>query len=186
MKFTIKRKQDADALFTKGRSKARILTTQAKGYSGKKINLKKFYFKINEKMKMLKRTRMPRTPHNTTQYLTSNFSENRNSSIFNVISDYTKHAITDLLLDEVLSVDDLCVTGGSMKGIINTNILELFPIRNPDDETNSSTELLETNDSDITYHQIQEFNKGKSVEILENMEINIQKENVNSNVWKFK
>jgi hypothetical protein len=75
---------------------------------------------------------IPSTPHNTSQYLTSNFSEGRTEKIMNVLSEYNAYILQDannLLLD-TLTIDDLCVTGGTMKGIINSKYLESLNISN--------------------------------------------------------
>lgn len=70
---------------------------------------------------------MPKTPHNTTQYLTSNHYMARHESVMNCLTDYHHYlhsGFTPFILDEIYSVDDICLTGGSMKGIVNSNNLD--------------------------------------------------------------
>jgi hypothetical protein len=85
---------------------------------------------------------IPSTPHNTSQYLISNFSKGRKEQVINLVNEYTKHMGADLytmMLDEIINVDDICVSGGSMKGIINSNI-EMLPFDAEENAGNYSTQ----------------------------------------------
>ena len=65
--------------------------------------------------------RMPSTPHNTSQYLISNFAKCRKENVFNLISKYTNYLqpqIHTMMIDDVITVEDICVSGGSMREII--------------------------------------------------------------------
>jgi hypothetical protein len=61
----------------------------------------------------------PNTPHNTTQYLTSNFSQGRNEKSSAVVSEFNPYMndMKEEMLDDYLNhTDDYCIPGGSMKG----------------------------------------------------------------------
>ena len=65
--------------------------------------------------------RMPSTPHNTSQYLISNFAKCIKENVFNLISKYTNYLqpqIHTMMIDDVITVEDICVSGGSMREII--------------------------------------------------------------------
>lgn len=61
----------------------------------------------------------PNTPHNTTQYLTSNFSQGRNEKSSSIVSEFNPY-IDDMkeeMPDDYLNqTDDYCIPGGSMRG----------------------------------------------------------------------
>jgi hypothetical protein len=64
---------------------------------------------------------MPSTPHNTSQYLIHNFTKSRKENVFNLISNYTNYLepdIEDMITEDVMTIEDLCVSGGSMMDII--------------------------------------------------------------------
>ena len=59
----------------------------------------------------------PETPHNTTQYLSSNFSQGRNENVPTVVSEFTPAYIDEETPNNwEESGDDYCVPGGSMRG----------------------------------------------------------------------
>ncbi len=58
----------------------------------------------------------PETPHNTTQYLSSNFSQGRNENVPTVVSCFTPTYNEEISNDWEESGDDYCVPGGSMRG----------------------------------------------------------------------
>jgi hypothetical protein len=59
------------------------------------------------------------TPHNTTQYLTANHCRGISDYPINIsYSMFTDEEFKKLISNDSLSVDDLCVSGGSMKGVI--------------------------------------------------------------------
>jgi len=69
----------------------------------------------------LNKVSKPDTPHNTTQYLSSNFSQGRNEKVSTIVSEFTP--IYDDLQGEmpddyINQTDDYCVPGGSMRGKI--------------------------------------------------------------------
>lgn len=69
--------------------------------------------------KGLHNLKKPNTPHNTSQYLTSNFSQGRNEKVSAYISEFTpelEHISEDLPDDYMNQTDDYCIPGGSMKG----------------------------------------------------------------------
>lgn len=58
----------------------------------------------------------PWTPHNTTQYLTSNYSQGRNEKSYSpLISSLDFN--DDMIVDYLNEGDDYCIPGGSNKGI---------------------------------------------------------------------
>ena len=92
---------------------------------------------------------IPSTPHNTSQYLISNFVRARKDNVMNLISNYTNYLEKDIysmLTDEILTVDDICVSGGSMKGLIN---LENEYVNLTQTETEIET-VTETEDNTLT------------------------------------
>jgi len=69
---------------------------------------------------------MPLTPHNTSQYLISNFAIGRAEIKMNLISSYTsylKEDISNMMTEGILTVEDFCISGGSMKGLLNGEIM---------------------------------------------------------------
>jgi len=83
----------------------------------------------------------PPTPHNTSQYLTSNFSGDKNDQI--IMIDYsTKYLQSDMDIDiypQNFDEENICITGGSMKGIINFNFLDSFDKNEIDSDSNNMT-----------------------------------------------
>lgn len=84
---------------------------------------------FEEKCKRIKKSHMreilpkvrPMTPHNTSQYLIHNFSKSRKDNVFNLISNYTNYLepdIKDMIKQDLMTTEDLCVSGGSMMEII--------------------------------------------------------------------
>lgn len=67
--------------------------------------------------KNLHKVKKPSTPHNTTQYLTANFSMGRNEKPV-IISDFSP--VLDELMNEedFFGAEDFCIPGGSMKAKI--------------------------------------------------------------------
>lgn len=63
----------------------------------------------------------PPTPHNTSQYLTYNYSQSRNEN-FGISEFQPVIEIDDSPLDYLNSEDDYCITGGSMRGKILINL----------------------------------------------------------------
>jgi hypothetical protein len=64
----------------------------------------------------------PMTPHNTSQYLINNFTKSRKDNVFNLISKYTNYLepdIEDMIKEDLMTTEDLCVSGGSMMEIIS-------------------------------------------------------------------
>lgn len=110
---------------------------------------------------------IPSTPHNTTQFLTSNYLKERTNSINCLISEFNSYAIDEFILDDA-SVDDLCVTGGTMKGIINSEYLEALL-----DETNYSTnENSRTNSFELSdeFNSLTSFNENFQINIENNID----------------
>lgn len=71
--------------------------------------------------KSLKKIIKPATPHNTSQFLSTNFCIGRNDKIPNsaLISDpyaYTYNTGEDITSDGIDDTDDYCIPGGSMTG----------------------------------------------------------------------
>jgi hypothetical protein len=87
---------------------------------------------------------MPSTPHNTGQYLISNYSQVRHEKNYNYSSDYLKKDIYENLI-EYATMDDLCVTGGSMKGIINSHLF-----RRDSDDFSTSLSITNTYNTHLT------------------------------------
>jgi hypothetical protein len=58
----------------------------------------------------------PNTPHNTTQYLTHNYSQGRNEKV--IIPEVGQDDMNDedMLVDYMNETDDYCIPGGSMIG----------------------------------------------------------------------
>lgn len=79
--------------------------------------------------KIMKNLLVPTTPHNTSQYLITNFCQGRNEKVVNLFFG-TRNCLEDELCleeeDELLTIDDLCITGGSMKSIINSQYIAKF------------------------------------------------------------
>lgn len=74
---------------------------------------------------------VPSTPHNTGQYLISNFTRGRKEGVVNILNEYTMYLQKDIysmMLEDILSVDDICISGGSMKGVIDNKLTELAEI----------------------------------------------------------
>jgi hypothetical protein len=62
------------------------------------------------------------TPHNTTQYLTANHCRGTSDYPINISYNmFTDEEFKKLIANDIITIDDLCITGGSMKGIIATN-----------------------------------------------------------------
>ena len=87
---------------------------------------------------------MPTTPHNTGQYLISNFAQVRHEKLLDLNSDYLQKDIYENMI-EYAAIDDLCVTGGSMKGIINSHLF-----RRDSDEFSTSLSITKTNNTYVT------------------------------------
>lgn len=69
---------------------------------------------------------MPLAPHNTSQYLISNFSIGRTDIKMNLIGSYTnylKEDISNMMTEGILTVEDFCISGGTMKGLLNGEVL---------------------------------------------------------------
>jgi hypothetical protein len=104
---------------------------------------------------------MPSTPHNTSQYLISNFKKTRQDMDIAMRiqqsewSEYCEDGLAKLKLDELFHSDDLCVTGGTMKGIINSQYRELFRIEPDEDQCMMQT----TEAEDETYEDVQNENE---------------------------
>lgn len=70
----------------------------------------------------------PKAPHNTSQYLIENFAVARKEKMKNVnpfaliFERYQAWDGQSMGLNEIEDIDDICITGGSMKGIINSTI----------------------------------------------------------------
>jgi hypothetical protein len=98
----------------------------------------KFKLKQNSRIRKLKSTTRPKAPHNTTQYLSSlrDYSSNNHSEL-----DITNYE-TD--------IEDICVTGGTMKGIISLINNIDYGFMDSDASTNESTE--ESLANDLTYY----------------------------------
>jgi hypothetical protein len=92
---------------------------------------KKIYNKLNNNSKLRKSTiindfEIPTAPHNTSQFLISNYINLNNQLPF----------VKKVLDDEYFSIDDMCMAGGSMRGLINSHYLEIQI-----DETDDSSHL---------------------------------------------
>jgi len=103
----------------------------------------------------------PPTPHNTSQYLTSNFAEDKNEHIIS-INDSTKYLENDMEIDmygENFNVENFCITGGSMKGMINlSNFLGCFD-QEINNSSNSTTSVKKFKDED--HREIRQFREHK-------------------------
>jgi hypothetical protein len=88
-----------------------------------------------------KKFAVPSTPHNTGQYLISNFCQVRNEKLFNYSGDFLQRDIYTNLIENA-AIDDLCVTGGSMKGIINSHLF-----RRESDDFSTSQSISNTNNT---------------------------------------
>ena len=87
---------------------------------------------------------IPSTPHNTGQYLISNFCQVRHEKLFEYNSDYLANDIYSNLVESA-AIDDLCVTGGSMKGIINSHLF-----RRDSDDFSTIMSVTNTSNTYIT------------------------------------
>jgi hypothetical protein len=87
---------------------------------------------------------MPSTPHNTGQYLISNYCQVRHDKNYNYSSDYLKRDIYENVI-EYAAMDDICVTGGSMKGIINSHLF-----RRDSDDFSTSLSITNTYNTHLT------------------------------------
>jgi hypothetical protein len=129
---------------------------------------------------------MPSTPHNTTQFLTENYCEGRTSKLMNFISEYNGLILKDLnylFFNENLATDDLCVTGGTMKGIINTKYLELFEssLNNFEDETSESTDSKLSRSNSVEEEYLEKISWYKDIIQQQSEKIkNLQKEVMNN------
>jgi hypothetical protein len=79
--------------------------------------------------KSLNQVVKPDTPHNTSQYLSSNFCQGRNEKAGTILNEFTDYSYSDIkeemLEDYMNEADDYCIPGGSMKGKIN-NVLIFY------------------------------------------------------------
>ncbi len=69
--------------------------------------------------KLINKVNKPDTPHNTTQYLSSNFSQGRNEKVLTVVSEFTPmyDDLQEVMPDDYMNqADDYCLPGGSMRG----------------------------------------------------------------------
>jgi hypothetical protein len=74
------------------------------------------YFSINyQNEEEMNLSEIPSTPHNTSQFLSSNYISTRGTQIYNYIFQLQQEQ-ANLELD---SLDDICFTGGTMKEIMN-------------------------------------------------------------------
>jgi hypothetical protein len=106
-------------------------------------NFEKFR-KFHKKEKLNKHLfSIPSTPHNTGQYLISNFCQVRQEKLFEYNSEYLAKDIYSNLIESA-AIDDLCVTGGSMKGIINSHLF-----RRDSDDFSTSMSINNTNNTYI-------------------------------------
>lgn len=64
----------------------------------------------------------PQAPHNTSQYLIENYSEGRKRiyTPFMLVDCYENSNSNENNYEE--DIDEICITGGSMKGIVNSNL----------------------------------------------------------------
>lgn len=101
---------------------------------------------------------MPSTPHNTGQYLISNFCQVRHEKLFEYNGDYLANDIYSNLIESA-AIDDLCVTGGSMKGIINSHLFR----RDSDD---FSTSMSVTNTCNTNIADEENLNPGNECSLF--------------------
>lgn len=67
----------------------------------------------------------PNTPHNTSQYLTSNYSQGRNEKVGAFVNEFCPDYQTideEMPEDYMNQTDDYCIPGGSMRGKLNNFI----------------------------------------------------------------
>lgn len=111
-----------------------------------KKGLKNFrtFFTSKSQTNQKKLVEIPSTPHNTGQYLISNYAQVRHEKLFNLSNDYLEKDIYENMI-EYAAMDDICVTGGSMKGIINSHLF-----RRDSDDFSTSLSITKTNNSHVT------------------------------------
>ena len=110
----------------------------------------KLAFKLRKKVKNFhnknseKSLQIPPTPHNTGQFLISNYCQGRHEKLFNYNSDYLHRDVYSNLIENA-AMDDLCVTGGTMKGIINSHLF-----RRDSDDFSTSFSTTNNNHTNVT------------------------------------
>jgi hypothetical protein len=63
---------------------------------------------------------LPSTPHNTTQYLTANHCRGRSDYPVNISYNlFSDEEFKKLIMNDIINIEDICITGGTMKGVIN-------------------------------------------------------------------
>jgi hypothetical protein len=115
-----------------------------------KKNLKNFrkFFSSKRKFQQKKFIAIPSTPHNTGQYLISNFAQVRHEKPYDLNSEFIQKDIYENMI-EFAEMDELCVTGGSMKGIINSHLF-----RRDSDDFSTSLSITNTNNTYVTEDEI--------------------------------
>ena len=130
----------------------------------------------------------PATPHNTTQYLTSNFAQGRNEKIVSLPNEYAMFDMNenineeDVLVDYMNEADDYCVPGGSMKDILaqQANIQE--------HSSSLQTDQLNPNDfvESNSNEEENEIERYKKIIEQQNLLISILKDKLNKKDTKDK
>lgn len=114
----------------------------------------KLAFKLRKKVKNFhhknseKSLQIPPTPHNTGQFLISNYCQGRHEKLFNYNSDYLHREVYSNLIENA-AMDDLCVSGGTMKGIINSHLF-----RRDSDDFSTHFSITNNNHSLVTDEDI--------------------------------
>lgn len=134
----------------------------------KKINdLGRNELKFEKKYKMMERVvDAPSTPHNTSQYLIHNYKKGRKEQVYNIISEYTRYLDEDvhsLMREGIIEEDDICVSGGSMKGIIESTNLDLLTLDSEENTTCTSQSC--TSEDDLSCYSLSRKNSIQEVQI---------------------
>lgn len=117
-----------------------------------RINENEKIYKENILMHDFKDIIKPAAPHNTSQYLIENHSQSRKENIqINALRLLLNREIEEKFSDCYVDIDDICITGGTMKGKFYNNLLsaEYDHTRN-NEEQNEQTDILSTS-TDTSY-----------------------------------
>ena len=84
------------------------------------INKKKFY-KLKLRVKENKSRQRPKAPHNTTQYLSTIYENNRNNEENIILSHFNYNQIDE---EKSYTIENFLIAGGSLKGEFFKNVYD--------------------------------------------------------------
>ncbi len=94
-----------------------------------------------------KKTFIPSTPHNTGQYIiyNHNYQRRRKTVLKTELDD-----LYSIMMDGVANIEEICTPGGSMKGLLNSKIIQMFPYES-EYMSNYSTQTGEEDNEDNNF-----------------------------------